>query len=267
MAGKYSYANYDAFRHEVLAEIRREAFGEDVGQFSWITAEEYRGFLKLLNVGLTSVMLDVACGSGGLSLYAASLTGCQIIGVDLSAEAIQTALKAAQDQGVQDRVRFFQQDASKPLPLDDESVDAIVCVDAINHFFHRRELLAEWRRVLRPGGRFVYTDAVVVADMLRREEILTRSSRMGEFIFTPVGVHERLITAAGFSDLKCEDVTATIAATASRWHDARAERREAVVEIEGSEQFEELQRTLAVASALARERRLLRLAFSAAKPL
>lgn len=266
MQGKYSLAGYEDFRSDLLAEVRREAFGEDIGQFSWITAEEYRRFLTLLQVGPDTVLVDVACGSGGLSLCAATETKCQVIGLDLSEEAIATATKTGQELGLRDRVRFFVQDAREPLALDAESADAIISIDAINHIFDRAKLLAEWKRVLRPGGRFLFTDAVVVGDRLSRDEIIARSSRMGEFIFTPAGAHEQMIKNSGFVDVSSEDVTSTIALTAQRWHDARARRREALTQIEGEEQFEDMQQMLSTAALLARERRLLRIAYSGRKP-
>jgi cyclopropane fatty-acyl-phospholipid synthase-like methyltransferase len=264
--GKYSIAAYDDFRNEVLAWIRRRAFGEDIGQFSWVTADEFRRFLKRLKVDTDSVLLDIACGSGGLSFYALDQTNCKVIGLDLSEDAIATASQTAAEKGLSDRAKFSQHDASRPLPLDSGSVDRIISIDAINHLFDKAEVFAEWKRVLRPGGRILFTDAVVVAGVLRKDEILNRSSRMGEFIFTPVGAYENFLEAAGFKDVECEDVTETIADTAQRWCDARAERRDDLLTFESVEQFEEVQRMLATAAALASERRLLRLAFSATKP-
>lgn len=263
--GKYSLAGYENFRSSVLVEIRREAFGEDIGQFSWITADEYRGFLTRLELSAGSVLLDVACGSGGLSVYAANHTGCNVIGLDMSEEAVRAATDLAAENDLKERTRFFRHDATQLFPLEDESVDAIICIDAINHVVNRSQLFTEWLRLLRPGGQFLFTDAVVAAGALTRREIDSRSSRMGEFVFTLVGEHERTIERAGFESVQCDDVTETIASTAQRWHDARAKRQDLLQEHEGAEQFREMQQMLATASLLARERRLLRLAFRARK--
>ena len=61
-------ANYGNFQTELYAEIRREAFGEDIGQSSWLTADEQDRFLRLLELSPGKRLLDVACGSGGPAL-------------------------------------------------------------------------------------------------------------------------------------------------------------------------------------------------------
>ena len=266
MSSSYPLAEYERFQHTVLAEIRTEAFGEDIGQFSWITADEFRKFLGWLEVSGPSTLLDIACGSGGLSLYAAEQTGCQIIGLDLSPEAIQTAKETAAKRGLQERAEFRQFDARTPLPLEDRSVDAIVCIDALNHFFHKEAVFAEWRRVLRPGGRFVFTDACIVAGPLSRDELLARSKGMGDFFFTPIGFYETAIAAAGFVEVLSEDVTETIALTARRWWEARSERKDDLLRIESAEKYKEMQEVLQMAAQLPQERRLLRIAFRATAP-
>ncbi len=47
----------------VLREVRRETYGEDLGQNSWLTADEYRECLEWLELGSTSRLLDIGCGT------------------------------------------------------------------------------------------------------------------------------------------------------------------------------------------------------------
>jgi cyclopropane fatty-acyl-phospholipid synthase-like methyltransferase len=264
--GTLFYSTYRDFGQQVRAQIREETFGEDIGQFSWITAEEFRQFFKWLGLGAGSDVLDVACGSGGPALFMAEETGCRVTGVDINEGGISTATQAAEARGLSERAHFRHIDASQPLPFGDASFDAITCIDAINHLYNRSQVLGEWFRVLKPGGRFLFTDAVIVTGMLLREEILARSSSMGQFIFTPPGVHDRLIEAAGFLDLRVEDVTATIASVTEKWHDARESHRDALLSLEGPAEFEQMQRMLAAAHTLSSEGRLSRLAYLARKP-
>ena len=89
---------------------------------------------------------------------------------------------------------------------------------------------------------------------------------MGHFLFTPAGLHERLIEEAGFIDMEVEDVTETIASVSKRWHDARACRRDELLkECETETDFANLQEMLAAAHILSHERRLSRFAYSARK--
>jgi hypothetical protein len=58
-------ANYGNFQTELYAQIRREAFGEDIGQNSWLTSDEQDRFLEWLDLSQEKALLDVACGAGG----------------------------------------------------------------------------------------------------------------------------------------------------------------------------------------------------------
>lgn len=260
------YITYDNFQQDVLTQVRQETYGEDIGQFSWLTADEFRRFFHKLDLATNSDLLDVACGSGGPAIFMAQTTGCQVTGIDINEGGINNGNEQAQVRGVSDRVQFKHVDASEPLPFEDGSFDAIVCIDAINHIYNRLDLLSEWYRVLRPGGRFLFTDAVIVTGLLLRTEILARSSSMGQFIFTPPGVHDHLIEAAGFVDLVVEDVTATIAMVTKNWVDANARHQEDLIRIQGQSTFDSLQETLSVAHILSSERRLSRFSYSARKP-
>jgi len=48
-------------------EVRRQTYGEDLGQASWITATEARRWFDLLELGHGRSALEVACGSGGVT--------------------------------------------------------------------------------------------------------------------------------------------------------------------------------------------------------
>ena len=73
--GHYDAA-YGQFASDLHAEIRAEAFGEDIGQNSWLTADEQDLFIGWLGLTPESVLLDVACGG---------VRGLSAIGYRLSA--------------------------------------------------------------------------------------------------------------------------------------------------------------------------------------
>jgi ubiquinone/menaquinone biosynthesis C-methylase UbiE len=142
----------------VYAEARSAALGVDIGQNSWLTADELERFVSRLEIHATARLLDVGCGSGGPSLHVARLTECQVIGVERDNDAVAVGTRLAREQGLQERVSFVQADAGETLPFGDGSFDAILCVDAINHLPDRSRVLGDWARLLRPGGRVVFTD-------------------------------------------------------------------------------------------------------------
>jgi SAM-dependent methyltransferase len=255
-------ASYGNFETDVQAAVRRGAFGEDIGQNSWLTADEWRRYLGLLELSRTSDLLEVASGGGGPAICAAVETGCRVTGVDQHAKGVATGNKLATDRGLAERVRFVEHDASQRLPFADGSFDAVTCIDSIHHFPDRRAVLAEWRRLLRPGGRILYTDPILVTGILSNEEIFVRSS-IGFFLFTPVGINEQLLEQAGFDLVQKEDATDNMATVARRWRETRAETREGLLRLEGAETFEGQQRFFQVTSMVAAERRLSRFTFLA----
>lgn len=253
---------YGNFAATVLEQVRRETFGEDIGQNSWLTADEYLRFFKWLELKSSSNVLEVACGSGGPALFMARTIGCYILGIDNNENGIATANKMAQEQGLDSQVRFQLADASQPLPFEDELFDSIVCIDAINHFPNRSRVLTEWYRVLKPDGRILFTDPIIITGLISNEEIAARSS-IGYFLFPPFGADERLLEEAGFELLFCEDATENEAKVSNRWHDARMKRRDELIKIESEKTFEGLQQFLAVVYRLSSERRLSRFVFVA----
>lgn len=259
------YNTYGHFSERVLAAVRAETFGRDIGQNSWLTAEEYERFVSWLDLSPGSHVLEVASGSGGPAVYLAERAGCRVTGVDANESGVATAAQGVAGSDVAGRVSFQVADANAPLPFDDEAFDALVCIDAMNHFPDRARVLREWRRVLRPGGRAVFTDPVVITGPVTNDELSMRSS-IGLFLFVPPGVNERLIEESGLRLVRQEDATDNAALVSGRWRDSRRRHRDDLLRIEGEERFESLQQFFDAVHRLTTERRLSRIAYFAEKP-
>lgn len=258
--GDLLYDTYGHFEAEVMARVRAKTYGEDFGQNSWTTAEEYRRWATWLDLDGRSHALEVASGSGGPALFLAGLCGCRVTGIDLNVHGVAAAVRRAEAAGVSDRVVFEVADAAIELSFPDGAFDAILCVDAANHLPDRLRVFKEWHRVLAPGGRALFTDPVVVTGLVSNEELAQRSA-VGHFLFGPPKVNERLIDEAGFALLRREDGSENAELVSRRWHDARAEDRDALVRIEGEERYAGVQQFLAVVHRLTRERRLSRFVY------
>jgi len=256
-------STYGNFQEQVLAVIRRETYGEDIGQNSWITTDEYDTFYSWLDLSPGDHVLEVASGSGGPALYLARKFKCRITGLDINEEGLKTANQSAQDANITD-AKFQFADVNQRLPFDDETFDAVMCTDSMNHFRDRLGYLREWQRVLKTGRRVLFTDPVVITGPVSNEELAARSN-IGFFLFVPLAVTKQYVQEAGLNLLRCEDVTGNIELTSGRWHAARQKHREELIKIEGEERFEGLQKFFFTVHTLTSERRLSRFVFLAQK--
>jgi len=256
-----AYAHYG---DDIYTQVRLETYGEDLGQTGWATTGESQEIPGVLRLGADSHALEIGCGSGRYALQVASTTGCRIIGLDVNAPGIANANQLAASLRLSVRASFQIADASQPLPFPDGTFDAVFSNDVLCHIPHRPALLREIFRVLKPGARFLFSDALVIGGMVSHLELATRSS-IGYYVFSPPGENERLLKQAGFQDIVVRDTSDTAAQIARRWRDAREKRAEALRAVEGGANFAGLQKFLATVHQLTSEKRLWRLLYIAEK--
>jgi ubiquinone/menaquinone biosynthesis C-methylase UbiE len=103
-------------------------------------------------------VLDFGCATGWLTLAIANL-GCNSIGVDISAKALELArqLQSSRSAPKKGTATFICCDGNG-LPVPDESVDRVLCFDSFHHVKDQRSTLKEFARVLRQGGRVVMVE-------------------------------------------------------------------------------------------------------------
>ena len=191
--------------------------------------------------------------------------GCRVTGIDANEAGVAIATLSVANSKQADRVTFEVADANSRLPFEDNSFDALLCIDSMNHFPDRLKVFQEWRRILRPSRRAVFTDPVVITGPATNDELALRSS-IGVFLFVPPGVNEQLIEASGFHLLKHEDVSANAALVSGRWHESRQQHKDALTRIEGQDRFEGLQQFFATVHRLTSERRLSRIVYLVENP-
>jgi cyclopropane fatty-acyl-phospholipid synthase-like methyltransferase len=206
-------ALYRDFDSALMRRIRREAYGEDIGQHSWVGVDELRRDTGHLGLTHSSRLLDLGCGPCGPLTFVIASVGCSGTGVELSAAALRLGRARAASLGVEARFALREADLDAPLPLEPRQFDAAMSLDVILHLRDRQRLFHEVARLLRPDGRFMFTDAGIVTGSLSSAEVKSRSP-YGFTQFVAPGWNEGLLESAGFRLIETENRTASLLSNA-----------------------------------------------------
>jgi len=234
---------YEDFNSPLGQQLRREAYGEDIGQHSWVTAHELQEDISRLLLSRASHFLDLGCGPGGPLTFVVRHVGCQGSGIDVSAKAIAAGRARAASQGVDGLVSLRDADLNQPIPFESGSFDVVMSLDVILHLRDRLSVFREVARVLIPAGKFLFTDAGVITGAISNEEVRLRAVH-GHTQFVPPGFNENMLELAGFRVVDRIDRTASLLKTATGRLSARLGHRGELEQLEGSNCFEQQHRYL-----------------------
>lgn len=124
-------AMVNPWRVPYFADALREGFGPDLSHVR---------------------LLDIGCGGGVLAEEFARL-GCQVTGVDISAESIAVARAHARAQGL---LITYQTGSATQLPYNGSSFEVVSCCDVLEHVPEWEQVIVEVGRVLKPEGLFLF---------------------------------------------------------------------------------------------------------------
>jgi phosphoethanolamine N-methyltransferase len=163
--------------------------------------EEIRAVLDGFDLdGLT--VLDIGCGSGGITLSLAEDYGAgRVVGIDVEQPVLDKAKQRAGERGLSGRVEFVRIDPG-PYPFPDASFDIVFSKDAMIHIPDKEALFADIFRLLRPGGRFLASDWMIAHDDKPSPEMKAYLEQEGlSFNMASPERYRRAMEAAGFIDV------------------------------------------------------------------
>ena len=150
-------------------------------------------------------VLDLCCGLGGPARYLAYHYGCRVTGVDMNTDRLAGAVRLTERTKLQDRVLFHHANALQ-TGLADETFDVIVSQEAFCHIPNKKTLITECVRLLKPGGRIVYTDILARSNMTNE----IRSRLETEMVFSELSTLEQychLLEEKGCQVIEVEDLS------------------------------------------------------------
>ena len=130
---------------------RARSYDADVtSDFGIYDALELRPYLDGLEPGVVG---DIGCGTGEVSLQLAA-RGFEVRAVDHSPDMVGVARAKAAAAGLDGRITFSLAEITE-LPFEDSTLDGLTCQRVLHHVAELDRVLAEFHRVLKPGG-FLY---------------------------------------------------------------------------------------------------------------
>jgi demethylmenaquinone methyltransferase/2-methoxy-6-polyprenyl-1,4-benzoquinol methylase len=185
-------------------------------------------------------ILDVAGGTGDIAFRLAELARsrggrAEIIACDINSDMLAEGVRRAEDADEPD-VSWALGDAEK-LPFADCTMDACTIAFGIRNVTHIESVLAEMRRVLKPGGRFLCLEFSRVEapglDALYERYSFSVLPQLGEWVakdgeayrylaesirrFPPQAAFAKMIARSGLSRVKVRNLAGGIAAMHSAW--------------------------------------------------
>lgn len=162
-------------------------------------------------------VLEVGCGYGASARHLAERFGCRVTATNLSAVQIEEAARLTQEAGLARLVAFRVADFHA-LPFGDGTFDLHWSQEAVVYAADKGRFFAEASRVLRPGGRIVFSEQMTAASRCDAADLELAESRHGNRDFWDAEEFRQALTRAGFEIERAIDWGGHLAAHFARLH-------------------------------------------------
>jgi ubiquinone/menaquinone biosynthesis C-methylase UbiE len=180
-----------------------DLFPHDQDHYGGLAAND--ALARCARIGAGSKVVDLCAGLGGPARYLAHRYGADVTGVELTPARVAGAAELTRRVGLDGKVRVIEGNVME-LPLQDAAYNAVVSQEALLHVPDLARTFAEAHRVLRPGGRFAFTNWVIHRPPSQAQRQLLWDG-MAAATLIGIEAHAELLRAAGFAIEEVNDET------------------------------------------------------------
>jgi cyclopropane fatty-acyl-phospholipid synthase-like methyltransferase len=212
-----AHAIYFYTRHPISADIilkklaaegkdkprPEDLFAHDQDHYGGLAAND--AIAEAAEIAPGMKVADFCAGLGGPARYFAYRCGADVTGIELTPERVRGAQMLTALVGLSDRVRVIEGNVQLPS-LSDASVDAVVSQEAFLHVPDKAAAIGQAFRLLKPGGRFAFTDWIVHRPLADDDAALMWEGLAAQTLQS-IGRYEALLRDAGFHIVSVKDLT------------------------------------------------------------
>lgn len=214
---------------------------EDIGAASRRTVEAMAS--QLDGLSSDSNVIDLGAGYGGSARVLATQFGCRVTCLNLSEAQNELNRARTREAGLSDRISVVH-GSFEEIPEPAETFDVVWSQDAILHSGDRPRVLDEVCRILKPGGRFIFTDPMqsddcppgVLQPILERIHL----ESLGSCAFYREELRKR-----GFAEVSVTPLTPNLRTHYARVGEDLRKRYDEVVDLSGREYVDAMLKGLA----------------------
>lgn len=173
-------------------------------QYHYLGEQTSYEVVDLLALQPVHRLLDIGSGVGGTSRVVASRVGCEVVGVELQAELNRLADDLTRRTGLHDRVRFTTADFL--AYQSEQPFDHFISLLVYLHLPDRMAALRKSFELLKPGGRFMIEDLVLLDELTGQEKHTLYHTVSAPSVST-VETYLHDLQAVGFTELEVTDMT------------------------------------------------------------
>lgn len=163
-----------------------------------------------------SRVLDAGCGNGQVAIYMATAGEYKVDCIDIVPRHAQAAGRNIQKAGLESQVSVQIGDYHNLQRLKDGSFDGVYTMETLVHSTNPRQVLSEFLRLLRPGGRIVLHEYDHIRLSIAPKALADSMKKVNRYAAMPANASfdtntlQILLQEAGFKDVRLKDMSENI---------------------------------------------------------